>query len=123
MEREIGQRLVARAKELQLSNAEVARRLGLADSRYAHYVSGSREPDFATFIRICDVLSTTPNDVLGFPGAPSATSADSILRDRAGLALGALTAESLGLAVDFLELLARRQAAGAPVLLSDTAAR
>ena len=121
MEREIGQRLVARAKELQLSNAEVARRLELAESRYAHYVSGSREPDFATFIRICNLLRTSPNDVLGFPGTPAATSADSVLRDRAGLALSTLSAESLSLAVDFLELLERRQTAGTPVSSTDAA--
>ena len=107
MDREIGQRLVARAKDLQLSNAEVARRVGLAESRYAHYISGSREPDFSTFLRICQVLGTSPNHVLGFLDEHAAGEAASVMRDRAALALGGMNTEALDLAVNFLELLAR----------------
>ena len=108
MEREIGQRLVARARDLQLSNAEVARRVGLAESRYAHYVSGSREPNFATFVRICQVLGTSPNHILGFSHEQSSGDAASIMQERAALALGAMHADALDLAVEFLEMLARR---------------
>jgi transposase-like protein len=32
--------------------------------RYAHYVPGTREPDFATLLRICAVLAAMPNDLL-----------------------------------------------------------
>jgi transcriptional regulator with XRE-family HTH domain len=48
----------------ELADAEVARRAGLAERRYGHYVRGTREPDFATLMRICAVLSLTPNDLL-----------------------------------------------------------
>jgi transcriptional regulator with XRE-family HTH domain len=57
-------RLRERAHQLELSDAEVARRAGLAERRYGHYVRGLREPDFATLVRICAVLDLTPNDLL-----------------------------------------------------------
>lgn len=55
-----------RAAELGISNAEVARRAGLTERRYGNYVSGRREPDLATLVRIARVLETTPNALLGF---------------------------------------------------------
>lgn len=55
----------ARARELGLTDAEVARRLGLSQSRYSAYVNGKREPDLATLRRICGVLRTTPDALLG----------------------------------------------------------
>lgn len=58
-------RLRARAAELGISHAEVARRSGLSERRYSHYVSGIREPDLATLVRIANVLQTTPNILLG----------------------------------------------------------
>ena len=64
----LGKRLRQRARELGLSDAEVARRADLSERRYANYVADKREPDFATFLKICSVLNTTPNDVLGVKG-------------------------------------------------------
>lgn len=63
MER-FAKRLRERARELEFSDAEVARRAGLAERRYGHYVRGVREPDFDTLLRICAVLDVTPNDLL-----------------------------------------------------------
>jgi len=60
------ERLKERAKQLGISNAEAARRVGLDERRYAHYVAGRREPDLATLIRIAAVLQTSPNILLGF---------------------------------------------------------
>lgn len=54
-----------RAEQLGLAHAEVARRAGLSERRYGNYVSGRREPDLATLVRIAQVLETTPNDLLG----------------------------------------------------------
>ncbi len=97
-------RLQARARELGLSDAEVARRLGLAQGRYSNYVTGTREPDFATFVRICSALGITPNEVLGVGSReherPVATRAkiDALLAgfegDKLELALGLLSALS-----------------------------
>jgi transcriptional regulator with XRE-family HTH domain len=58
----------ARAAELGLSNADIARRAGLTERRYSHYVTGAREPDLATLVRIADVLGTTTDELLGRGG-------------------------------------------------------
>lgn len=55
-----------RAALLGMSNAEVARRAGLTERRYGNYVTGQREPDFATLIRIATVLRSSPNELIGF---------------------------------------------------------
>lgn len=55
-----------RAEALGLSNAEVARKVGLSQRRYHHYVTGAREPDLATLCRIAKTLDTTPNELLLF---------------------------------------------------------
>jgi transcriptional regulator with XRE-family HTH domain len=64
--RTLGEQLRNRAQELGLSDAEVARRAGLAPRRYGHYVTGHREPDLQTLVRICRTLNSTPNEMLGF---------------------------------------------------------
>ncbi len=58
-------RLRERAKQLGISNAEAARRVGLDERRYAHYASGRREPDLATLVNIAEILGTDPNWLLG----------------------------------------------------------
>lgn len=65
-------RLTERAKQLGISNAEVARRAELDERRYAHYASGRREPDLATLVRIARALRTSPNWLLNVDeeGAP-----------------------------------------------------
>ena len=68
----LGEQLRKRAKELDLTGAEVARRAGLSPRRYGNYVTGDREPDLQTLVRICRVLTTTPDQVLGFDEAKSA---------------------------------------------------
>ena len=65
-----GERLRQRARELGLTDVEVARRLGLAQGRYSAYVNETREPDFALFLRICAALSTTPDVMLGVTPLP-----------------------------------------------------
>ncbi len=57
-------RIRERARELGLSDAEVARRAGLSERRYSYYATGEREPSLPTLVRICGVLATTPNEVL-----------------------------------------------------------
>jgi transcriptional regulator with XRE-family HTH domain len=62
-------RLRQRARQLHLPDAEIAHRAGLSERRYGHYVRGLREPDFATFLRICTALGLTPNELL-LPAEP-----------------------------------------------------
>jgi transcriptional regulator with XRE-family HTH domain len=61
---DFARRLRQEARALGLSDAEVARRAGLSERRYAYYATGEREPNLATLLRICDVLAVTPNDLL-----------------------------------------------------------
>ena len=60
--------LRTRAQELGLSHAAIARRIGVSERRYAHYVTGRNEPDLATLVRIAKALQTSPNELLGFCG-------------------------------------------------------
>lgn len=100
-----GKRLKERARELGLSDAAVARALGLAQRRYSAYTNETREPDFATLARICGVLQTTPDAVLGFltqdPARPGEGAGA-----RAAAALAALEGDDLERAARVLEALA-----------------
>lgn len=58
-------RLRERAEQLRISNSEAARRIGLEEGRYGHYIAGRREPDLATFKRIAEALGVTPDWLLG----------------------------------------------------------
>ncbi len=106
-------RLRLRADELGISNAEVARRAGLSERRYAHYVSGKREPDLATLVRIAQVLVTTPNVLLGFEGdADQPATRGSLLKDRLQAAANALTEPALHMTVVQAEALAALATSG-----------
>lgn len=112
-----GKQLRKRARELQLPDAEVARRTGLNERRYGHYVTGAREPDLETLARICTVLETTPNDLLGFEKGGPALKGDAIedarkrktLRDRLMAASNALDTDNLRLVVKQIETMVRHQ--------------
>jgi len=69
-----------RAEELGISNAEAARRSGLSERRYAHYVSGDREPDLATLVRIAEALGVSLNQLLGLEEIPTASPRDLLLQ-------------------------------------------
>ncbi len=81
-----------------ISNAEVARRSGLTERRYSNYVTGIREPDLATLVRIAEVLRTTPNVLLGVEG-PCAASPRQLMIDRFLSAARSLDERDLEIAV------------------------
>ena len=97
-------RLRERARQLELSDAEVARRAGLSERRYGHYVRGAREPDFGTLMRICAVLDVTPNDLL-LADAPSRRSAHDRWLSRLVAAGRTLDTDGVKLAVRQVEAL------------------
>lgn len=102
MAAEWGERLRSRARELGMSDSEVARRLGLTQRRYSSYVNQTREPSFADLLRICAVLSTTPDVILGVvPPDPAEHTAR-----RALAALEAMPEERRWLAATVLEAMA-----------------
>jgi transcriptional regulator with XRE-family HTH domain len=100
-------RLRQRAKQLEISHAEVARRCGLSERRYGHYVSGIREPDLATLVRISQGLETTPDALLGVSEDKTKQSRRSVLRDRLLSAINGLRDQDLELAVVQIEALAK----------------
>ena len=90
----LGQRLRRRARELGLSDAEIARRAGLTTTRYGHYVSDYREPDLVTFGRICGVLGITPNHLLAFEAEPDGMEAARALVVHSAAVMDAATLET-----------------------------
>jgi len=92
-----GSRLRQRAKELGISNSEAARRAGLSEGRYAHYITGKREPDLATVVRIAKVLGTSPNWLLDADTGNDEETPLSNLLDRLSFAARSMTAEDLEL--------------------------
>ena len=98
--RGLGDRMRARARELGMSDAEVARRTGLTQQRYANYVADRHEPDLETFSRICSVLQSTADSMLGEPAfeppPPDLVAAIATL-DREAMAVLAVVADALAL--------------------------
>lgn len=97
-----------RAEELGISNAEAARRSGLSERRYGNYVTGRREPDLATLIRIAETLETTPNSLLGF-GDRDRSSERSKLTDRLNSAANALANNQLEMITIQAEAIAKQK--------------
>ena len=102
----LGEQLRARARELGLTDAEVARRAGLGARRYGHYVTGQREPDVRTLMLICKVLGTSPNYLLGFEQARRRKSGRDKLVERLIAAIEMLDEQDLRLAVAQVEAIA-----------------
>ena len=99
--------LRARADELGLSQAEVARRLGMSERRYSNYVTGAREPDLAPLVRIAQVLATTTDQLLAGEGSSKPSKA-SALRSRLNSASQNLSAGVLEVVVTQVEAVAIR---------------
>ena len=102
----IGDRLKARAAELGLSGAEVARRAGLTATRYGHYLQDIREPDLATLVRICRVLGLRPDVLLAYDQAASGS--DALLARRTAISahVDVLDTGSLDLALSVVQAIA-----------------
>lgn len=96
-----------RAEQLGISNAEAARRCGLDERRYGHYVSGRREPDLALLVRIAQTLGTTPNWLLGASADDCPATPHSDYLDRLTFVARALPDQELSLLVTLAEAFAR----------------
>lgn len=105
----LGERLRARARRLGWSDSEVARRVGLAQTRYANYVIDKHEPDLTTLLRICAVLETSVAEMLDDPSPAGGDTAE--LRSRIVSALERLDGGSLAAAAVVIEGLVARQKA------------
>jgi len=115
----IGDRLKARAAELGLSGAEVARRAGLTATRYGHYLRDIREPDLATLVRICRVLGIRPDVLLAYDQA--APGSEVLVAKRAAVAayLDVLDTGNLDLVLLVVQAIAATTALRSPVPASE----
>ena len=57
--------LKAARKHKEMSQKDVAEKIGVAKSTYSLYESGNREPNVQTIKKIADVLSTSTDKLLG----------------------------------------------------------
>lgn len=62
--RTIGNKLLITRKKNNLTQAELAERAGLSDRTYADIERGNVNMRIETFLRICQALNVTPNDIL-----------------------------------------------------------
>lgn len=99
--------LKSRTKELGISQADVARRAGLSERRYSNYVTGRREPDLATLVRIAVVLQTTPDKLLSLGTDDPAS--EPLARQRIRAAISVLSAEDLERVAIMVEALADKR--------------
>ncbi|MGI4799047.1 MAG: helix-turn-helix domain-containing protein [Janthinobacterium lividum] len=104
----LGDRLRVRARELGWSDTEVARRVGIGQTRYANYVTNRHEPDLATFARICSVLGASASAMLG--QAASEPDEASRLRGQVATALEVLDETALTIVVAVVDGLVARGA-------------
>ena len=98
-----------RAKELQLSHAEVARHCGLTERRFGHYAVGAREPDLATLVKIANVLNTTPNVLLGIDQHGKRRGEDAELRAAIAAGIAGLTTSNLRVVKELVDSMIRQQ--------------
>lgn len=105
--RGLGQRLRDRARALNLTDAEVARRTGLTARRYGHYVTDRNEPDLETLRSLCMVLDTSPDFLLGFAQGESAADNHAASMRAINLQLHRLDASMLGLAKGLIDVLVK----------------
>ena len=64
--KKIGERIKEARLAQHLNQEELAERIGSKYRSVSTWENGTAKPDYATLIRLCDVLKTSPNHLLGF---------------------------------------------------------
>ena len=90
-----------------MTDAEVARRAGLSSTRYANYVQGRREPDYATLVRLCRLLATTPDSLLDYSERVTKQDKATKLRDQITATAQAMDEATLQTIVTLMTALSR----------------
>lgn len=62
----VGSELQERGKRLNLSQQDLADTVNISRQSLSMYETGRNEIKLEIFVRICEALGTTPNEVLGF---------------------------------------------------------
>ena len=77
----IGKKLYGFRKKCGLTQFEVAEKAGLSDRTYADIERGQTIMRIDTLLKICDVLSITPNDILAEDDLDSTIELGSLIKD------------------------------------------
>ena len=85
MSKIFGGNLKKARQEKGLTTTECAKALGISQPAWNFYELGSREPKFDALVKICEILDTTPNKLLGASFDPEESyeppcSHDSVMR-------------------------------------------
>ena len=71
MKYEIGKRIRSFREQANLSQKELASRIGVSNARLSNWEQGLNRPDADTIPAICEALSISPNDLLNTPTSNS----------------------------------------------------
>ena len=63
--KDIQKRLCAAIKSSELSQKVLAEKLGVSSSTVSKYIHNNVLPSFSTFVKLCDVLSVSSDEILG----------------------------------------------------------
>ena len=63
--KDIQKRLCAAIKSSELSQKVLAEKLGVSSSTVSKYIHNNVLPSFSTFVKLCDVLSVSTDEILG----------------------------------------------------------
>jgi transcriptional regulator with XRE-family HTH domain len=107
---QFGKNLRIRARQLGLTDAAVARMVGISARRYGFYVTGDRDPDLSTLVKIADALQTPIDDLLREGGDDGLSSRDALKAKIIGIT-GSMAEPSLQTLADIAEVLARQPGA------------
>lgn len=86
--RELGERIAARRRELNLSQVDLAYMVNTNPTQISRYERGDSEPSSSMLAAIAQALETTPNYLLGFsddPRAPLSPEIEQLIEEGRGL--------------------------------------
>jgi len=65
MSSKLGENILERAKQLSLSQKEIATLIGVTDTTMSRYINGTREPKIEVLSNLATVLKTTVDELIG----------------------------------------------------------
>ncbi|WP_419589064.1 helix-turn-helix domain-containing protein [Thiolapillus sp.] len=98
-------RLVTARKKRELSQDDLAKKSGLKPAAISHFETGARKPSFNNLKRLADALNVTADYLLGRTDDPEGF-AEADVAFRHGFEQ--LSSEQREIALDFIEVLAKR---------------
>ena len=62
---QLGPYIRSRRKNLDMTQKQLAKKVGVTDVTISRYENGEREPSFTEFIKLCEVLGMKVEDFIG----------------------------------------------------------